>query len=141
MGNKDEPDEQPLTDADKNKILMIESLVRMNSDYKTEDLEKASVPALEALYEAEKLKENSRKKEVKPSFMKAPIKHTPPTIPTAKKENTDPDATDFKFNSFEVFKQQYIHPTRLKNCKISEESEILTMRVNANPKFPEWQVS
>ena len=141
MGKEDKEEEQPLTIEAKNKLLLIDNLVRMNSDYKSEALEKASIPALEALYEAEKLKENSAKKEPEPTFIKAPIKHTPTATKTEKKENQEMDKDEFKFNTFEVFKPQYIHPSRLNNCRMDENSEILTMRVNVNPKFPEWQVS
>ena len=142
MGKDDkEEKEQPLTIEDKNKLLLIDNIIRMNSDYKVEVLEKATIPTLEALYEAEKIKENSKKKEPVASFIKAPIKHTPDTVKTDKKENADTEDEEFKFNALEVFKPQYIHPSRLKNCRVDESSEILTMRVNANPKFPEWQVS
>lgn len=143
MGNKDEKpgEEQPLTVEDKNKLLLIDNIIRMNSNYKSEALEKASIPALEALYEAEKIKENSEKKDPEPTFIKAPIKHTPSSVKTDKKQNQEADQDEFVFNALEVFKQQYIHPSRLKNCLFHEDAEILTMRVNANPKFPEWQVS
>jgi len=141
MGKEDKEEEQTLTIEAKNKLLLIDNLIRMNSDYNREKLEKASIPALEALYEAEKLKENSKKEEPEPTFIKAPIKHTPTPNKTEKKENQEPEPEEFKFNTFEVFKQQYIHPSRLKNCRMTEESEILTMRVNVDPKFPEWQVS
>ena len=141
MGKEDKKeDEQPLTIEAKNKLLLIDNLIRMNSDLKREELEAADIPTLEALYSAEKIRENSRKEEPKPTFIKAPIKHTPPSIKTDKKENKNTDEVS-KFNTFEVFKPQYIHPARLKNNKFSEDSEILTMRVNVNPKFPEWQVS
>lgn len=140
MGNENEtPSEQPLTSDDKNRILLIESLKRMNSDLKDEDLEKANNLTLEALYNAEKIKANSVKEEPKPSFIKAPISHTPPVTKTEKKENkTDEEA---RFNALEVFKPQYIDPSRLVANKVNEDCEILTMRVNANPKFPEYQVS
>lgn len=141
MGKEDEEKEQPLTIEAKNKLLLIDNIIRMNSDYKSEALEKADIPTLEALYEAEKLRENAKKEEPKPTFIKAPIKHTPTPDKTDKKQNQEVDQDEFKFNTFEVFKPQYIHPYRLKNSKISEDAEILTMRVNVNPKFPEWQVS
>jgi hypothetical protein len=142
--DKEEPSEEPtLTLEDKNKLLLIESIIRMNAMYETEALEKSSIPSLEALYEAEKLRENADKKkntEPKPSFMKAPIKHTPDITKTEKKKNKAPDDKPV-FNALEVFKSQYIDPTRLQNCRVDDTAEILTMRVNANPKFPEWQVS
>lgn len=141
MGKDDKEEEQPLTIEDKNKLLLIDNIIRMNSDYTTEVLEKADIPTLEALYEAERIRENALKKIPVPSFIKAPIKHTPETTKTDKKENTDPDSEEFKFNALEVFKPQYIHPSRLKNNKEHESCEIFTMRVNANPKHPEWQVS
>lgn len=142
MGKEDEDKEQPLTIEDKNKLLLIDNIIRMNSDYKLEDLGKANIPTLEALYEAEKLREQSLEKEApKATFIKAPIKHTPDTVKTDKKENADTEDEEFRFNALEVFKPQYIHPSRLKNCRETENSEILTMRVNANPKHPEWQVS
>ena len=140
MGKEDKDKEQPLTIEAKNKLLLTDSLIRMNGDLKLEELEVADIPTLEALYNAEKIRENIKKEEPKPTFIKAPIKHTPPSIKTDKKENAEPDEGS-KFNTFEVFKPQYIHPARLKNCKFSDEAEILTMRVNVNPKFPEWQVS
>lgn len=141
MGKEDnKEDEQPLTIEAKNKLLLIDNLVRMNSDLKLEELEGADIPTLEALYNAEKIRENIKKKEPKPTFIKAPIKHTPPATKTDKKENKKGEEVS-KFNTFEVFKPQYIHPARLNNCKFSEDAEILTMRVNVNPKFPEWQVS
>lgn len=141
MGKDDKEEEHPLTIEDKNKLLLIDNIIRMNSDYTSEILEKADIPTLEALYESERLRENSKKKTPEPTFIKAPIKHTPATTKIDKKENTDPDSDEFKFNALEVFKPQYIHPSRLKNSRWDENSEILTMRVNANPKHPEWQVS
>ena len=142
MGKEDKEDEQPLTIEAKNKLLLIDTIIRMNSDFKAEVLEKAEIPTLEALYESEKIREKANKKEEpKPTFIKAPIKHTPVAPKTDKKEKTKDDDGKIKFNTFEVFKPQYIHPARLVNNKFSEESEILTMRININPKFPEWQVS
>ena len=141
MGKEDKDKEQPLTIEAKNKLLLIDNIVRMNSDYTLEELETADIPTLEALYQAEKIREKANKKEdPKPTFIKAPIKHKPADIKIEKKENQEKEEKG-KFNTFEVFKPQYIHPARLVNNKFSEDSEILTMRTNINPKFPEWQVS
>lgn len=138
--DKEDPEhEQPLTLEQKNKLLLIDTLIRMNNDYKAEALEKASIPSLEALYEAERIRENSKKKDPEPTFIKAPIKHTPDTAKIEKKENKKED--EVKFNALEVFKPQYIDPLRLRSSLFDENCEVLTMRVNVNPEFPEWQVS
>lgn len=135
--SEEQIEQKPLTSDDKNRILLIESLIRMNSAYKVEALEKKDSIMLEALYEAEKSRANSKPEAPKPSFLKAPIAHKEPATKIEKKENSEP--AEFRFNALEVFKRQYVDPSRLK--KYEPNCTILTMRVNANPKYPEWQVS
>ena len=137
--------EQPAKDTKKEisqtAALLIDGIVRMNSMYDPNELAEQDELVLEALYKAEQIRENSnnkkKKENEKPTFLTAPIKRQ--ELPK-KKQNKDPNADDiqFKFNSMEIFKPQYIHRSRLR--KFEDGCEILSMRVHLDPRLPEWKL-
>lgn len=98
------------------------------------DLDEASTEALEAIYK----RENSKKVE-KPEtekFIVAPLKNKEVTPKTEKKENETPEV---KFNGLEVFHPQYGSIDNMRT--VDNTCMIFTMRVNADSRWPEWQVS
>ena len=76
--------------------------------------------------------------EESPKFITLP-KKTDKVPEKAQKKQNEEELTPFKFNAFEVFHPQFKSTEKM--MKYDENSEILTMRVNVDPRHPEWQVS
>ena len=133
---EEQPEEQStiLTSDQKNKVLLIDGIIRMNKDYIREALEVQETLTLEALYKAEQLRINAAEKpEPKAGFISAPISKKP--IPS-KKENVKPE--EYRFNSLEVFKPQYTPVERLN--KFDDSCEVFSLRVHTDPRLPEWKL-
>ena len=98
------------------------------------DLDDASTEALEQIYKRENTKKEEPKQEGK--FIVAKLKNQESTPKPEPKEN---ESIESKFNGLEVFHPQYGDISKMR--AYDNTCVILTMRVNADPRWPEWQVS
>lgn len=76
--------------------------------------------------------------EESPKFITLPKKTDTVPVKAQKKQNEE-ELAPFKFNAFEVFHPQFKSIEKM--MTYDENCEILTMRVNVDPRHPEWQVS
>ena len=100
------------------------------------NLDSLPLEALEALSEREAKKEVEKANQ-KPAFLNINKPQSNPD-PTPV-ENSNQSDVKFKFNSLMIFHPQYQPVENM--AKYNNDCTILSMRVNPDPRFPEWQVS
>lgn len=111
---------------------LVAELKRLNSSYK--GLEESSIETLEALKQMELERLNSNQSKPKPF---TPVGKKQVVSDTKEVKNEELESR--KFNRLQMFHAQYTPISTMPKWK--ENCTILGMAVNADPRWPEWQVS